>query len=141
MLQAIPCLDGSRSPKIILRPPVVRIIKARLEEILEMVRERLAASPFGSLIRRNVVLTGGASQLPGLAELASRILACPVRTGSPLALRELPDKFRGPAFAVVTGLLVYPQVAHLEHPGRRIKMMMASGGYFSRVATWLWEAF
>ena len=94
---------------------LVHIIKPRVEEILEMVRDRLAASPFAAEPRGRVILTGGASQLTGLPELAARILGRPVRIGRPLGIAGLPDAAKGAAFAVATGLLVYPQAAHLEH--------------------------
>ncbi len=80
-----------------------------------MVRDRLAASPFAAEPRGRVVLTGGASQLNGLPELAAQILGRPVRIGRPLGIAGLPDAAKGPAFAVAAGLLVYPQTAHLEH--------------------------
>ena len=62
-----------------------------------------------------MILTGGASQLTGLPDLAARILGRPVRIGRPLGIAGLPEEAKGPAFAVATGLLVYPQAAHLEH--------------------------
>ena len=65
--------------------------------------------------RGRVVLTGGASQLTGLAELAAQILGRPVRIGRPLGIAGLPEQAKGPAFAAAAGLLVYPQSAHLEH--------------------------
>ena len=79
-----------------------------------MVRDRLANSPFSAEPRGRVVLTGGASQLTGLADLASRILSRPVRVGRPLGISGLPEAAKGAAFAASAGLLVYPQPAHLE---------------------------
>jgi cell division protein FtsA len=52
-----------------------------------------------------VVLTGGACQLPGLREMAARILGRQVRLGRPVALRGLPELASGPAFATAAGLL------------------------------------
>jgi cell division protein FtsA len=134
-------IDGRESAKVILPSAVVRIIKPRIEEILEMVRDRLADSPFNSMSHGQVVLTGGASQLQGLPELAARILARPVRLGQPMGIAGLADQFKGPAFAVATGLLIYPQVAHLEHLGRRRNLMTGTAGYFGQVAAWLREGF
>jgi cell division protein FtsA len=122
---------------------LVRIIKPRVEEILEMVRDRLKASPFAAEPRGRVVLTGGACQLVGVADLASRILKRPVRIGRPLGIAGLPDAAKGPAFAVAAGLLVYPQAAHLEHfePRRTRQLMTGTGGYMARVGQWLRESF
>ncbi|MDO8876877.1 MAG: cell division protein FtsA, partial [Pseudolabrys sp.] len=107
--------DEREPPQFISRATLVRIIKPRVEEILELARDRLATSPFAAEPRARVVLTGGGSQLPGIADLAARILRRPVRIGRPLGLAGLPEAAKGPAFAVAAGLLVYPQAAHLEH--------------------------
>ena len=61
-----------------------------------------------------MVLTGGASQLTGLAEAARRILARNVRLGRPLGVSGMPEVAKGPAFATSVGLLIYPQVAEIE---------------------------
>ena len=125
------------------RATLVSIIKPRVEEILEMVRDRLAACPIGADRRGHVVLTGGASQLSGLPEMAARLIGRPVRLGRPLGIAGAPDAAKGPAFAVAAGLLVYPQAAHLEHfDGRRKRQLMTgAGGYFARVGRWLRESF
>jgi cell division protein FtsA len=135
--------DEREPPQFVARGNLVRIIKPRVEEILEMVRDRLAASPFAAEPRARVILTGGASQLSGLADLAAHILRRPVRIGRPLGLAGLPDAAKGPAFAVAAGLLVYPQAAHLEHfePRRTRQLMTGTGGYMARVGRWLRESF
>ena len=134
--------DDREPPQFVSRASLVRIIKPRVEEILEMVRDRLAASPFASEPRARAILTGGASQLTGLPELAARILNRPVRIGRPLGIAGLPESAKGPAFAVATGLLVYPQAAHLEHfEPRRTRHLMTGTGYIARVGRWLRESF
>ena len=67
MITVPPVGDDEREPpQFVSRAALVRIIKPRVEEILEMVRDRLAASPFAAEPRGRVILTGGASQLTGL---------------------------------------------------------------------------
>ena len=126
---AVPPVDNDEreAPQFVSRASLVRIIKPRIEEILEMVRDRLAASPFASEPRGRVVLTGGASQLTGLAGLATQILGRPVRIGRPLGISGLPEQAKGPAFAAATGLLIYPQAAHLEHFEPRATRHSATG--------------
>jgi cell division protein FtsA len=144
MITVPPVGDDEREPpQFVSRGSLVRIIKPRVEEILEMVRDRLAASPFAAEPRARVVLTGGASQLAGIADLAARILRRPARIGRPLGLAGLPEAAKGPAFAVAAGLLVYPQAAHLEHfePRRTRHLMTGTGGYMARVGRWLRESF
>ncbi|HKA78820.1 MAG TPA: cell division protein FtsA [Xanthobacteraceae bacterium] len=141
---AVPPVDNDEreAPQFVSRATLVRIIKPRVEEILELVRDRLKASPFAAEPRGRVVLTGGASQLNGLAGLAAHILGRPVRIGRPLGISGLPEEAKGPAFAVATGLLVYPQAAHLEHfEPRRTRHSATGGGYIARVGRWLRESF
>jgi cell division protein FtsA len=135
--------DEREPPHLLSRAKVVGIIKPRVEEILEMVRDRLGASPFAAEPGGRVVLTGGSSQLTGLPELASRILGRPVRIGRPLGIAGLPDAAKGPAFAATAGLLIYPQLANLEQfEARRLRpAMTGTDGYFSRVGRWLRESF
>ncbi len=135
--------DPREPPQVISRATLVQIIRPRVEEILEMVRDRLGTSPLSAEPHASVVLTGGASQLPGLQELAARILNRTVRIGRPLGFAGLPEPAKGPAFAVAAGLLVYPQAAHLEHfePRRTRQLMTGTGGYVARVGRWLRESF
>jgi len=135
--------DDREPPQFVSRAQLVRIIKPRVEEMLEMLRDRLAASPFAAEPRGRIVLTGGASQLAGIADLAARMLGRPVRIGRPLGIAGLPDAAKGPAFAVAAGLLVYPQAAHLEHfePRKTRALMTGTGGYMARVGQWLRESF
>jgi cell division protein FtsA len=89
------------------RSMVVNIIKPRLEETFEMVKERLEGSGLGRAAGARVVLTGGASQLSGARETAARILGRQVRQGRPAPARGLPDSASGPAFATAVGLLAW----------------------------------
>ena len=134
--------DEREPPHIVSRATLIRIVKPRVEEILEMVRDRLDASPFAADPRGRVVLTGGASELTGLPELAARMLGRQVRVGRPLDIQGLPQAASGPAFAAAAGLLVYPQLAYLEHfePRRTRQLMTGTDGYFTRVGRWLKES-
>jgi cell division protein FtsA len=141
----VPPLDEHEreQAQFVSRATLVSIIKPRVEEILEMVRDRLAACPIAGDRRGHVVLTGGASQLNGLPELAARMIGRPVRLGRPLGIAGSRDAAKGPAFAVAAGLLVYPQAAHLEHfqARRKRQLITGTGGYFARVGRWLRESF
>jgi cell division protein FtsA len=89
------------------RSMVVGIIKPRLEETFEMVRDRLDGAGLGRASGGRVVLAGGASQLVGVRDVASRILNCQVRLGRPASIRGLPEAASGPAFAAATGMLAW----------------------------------
>ncbi len=87
------------------RSMLVGIIRPRLEETFEMVRVHLDAAGFDKAAGRRVVLTGGASQLPGVWELAATILDKQVRQGQPRPIEGLAESVSGPAFATCAGLL------------------------------------
>lgn len=126
------------------RSVMTRIIRARIEETLELVRDRLNQSGYGAAVGRRVVLTGGASQLAGLPEAARRILGRNVRIGRPLGVAGLPEAAKGPAFATPVGLLIYPQMAGFENRqgsgGLRLRMT-GTGGRFYRMSQWLRDSF
>ena len=89
------------------RSMIVNVIRPRLEETFEMVRDRLDSSGLARAAGSRVVLTGGACQLSGAREMSARILNRQVRLGRPHGLRGLPDSASGPAFATAAGLLAW----------------------------------
>jgi cell division protein FtsA len=144
-LMSVPAAgDNERDvPQIVSRATIANIVKHRVEEIFEMVRDRLKDSPFAAEPKARVVLSGGASQLTGIPELATQILNRPVRIGRPLGFGRLPSEAKTASFAAPTGLLVYPQYAHLEHVEPRHTRQLRTGtdGYFGKVGRWLREGF
>lgn len=118
------------------RSQVVRVVKPRLEETFEMVRDRLAKTGLVHDAGNRVVLTGGASQLVGVREMAERILDRKVRLGRPLSLRGLSDKQAGPELATAAGLLVWA-----SGMGRTLADMNLENeqpaGWLKRLATFL----
>lgn len=141
---AIPLLGergGTDTGQKVPRSMLTGIIRPRLEETLEMVRDRLAGSQVARNAGRRVVLSGGASQLTGLREMAAQILERNVRLGVPQGLPGLPDAARTPAFAVAVGLLNYAlrpdlrliSVPRFDRRGER--------NYLARVGRWLKESF
>jgi cell division protein FtsA len=89
------------------RAEIIGIMRPRVEEILEEVRARLDAAGFDHLPSQQIVLTGGASQIPGLDGLAARILGQNVRLGRPLRVHGLPQAATGPGFASAVGLCLF----------------------------------
>ena len=89
------------------RSLLISVIRPRLEEILEMVKDRLENAGLGRAGGGRVVLTGGASQLGGVRELAAQMLDRSVRLGKPNAMSGLPDSATAPNFATLAGLLAF----------------------------------
>ncbi len=107
--------EDADAPINVARSLVARIIRPRVEETFELIRDRLSASGLGHVIGKRVVLTGGASQLAGLAGAARSVMQRNVRLGRPLGVAGLSTANKSPAFATSVGLLIYPQVSTMEH--------------------------
>ncbi len=99
--------DWEKDRRQISRTELIGIMRPRVEEILEEVRLRLDAAGFDSLPSQQIVLTGGASQVPGIDGLAARILGQRVRLGRPLRVQGLPQAATGPSFAATVGLSLF----------------------------------
>ncbi|MEL6608134.1 MAG: cell division protein FtsA [Pseudomonadota bacterium] len=99
--------DWEHDRRQVSRAELIGIMRPRVEEILEEVRARLDAAGFDQLPSQQIVLTGGASQIPGLDGLASKILGQQVRLGRPLRVQGLPQAATGPAFASAVGLSLF----------------------------------
>lgn len=98
---------GPGERRRISRAVLIGVIRPRLEETLETVRDRLRAAGFENLPGRRIVLTGGGAQLAGLEEAAQRILGRRTRIGRPMRIAGLPQNASGPAFATAAGLAIH----------------------------------
>ncbi|MEM8572018.1 MAG: cell division protein FtsA [Pseudomonadota bacterium] len=98
----------------ISRSELIGVMRPRVEEILEDVRERLDASGFEYLPSQRIVLTGGSSQIPGLETIASHILGRQCRLGRPIRIRGLPQSVSGAAFSAPVGLAMHISYAEEE---------------------------
>ena len=99
--------DWHHDRRTVSRAELIGIMRPRVEEILEEVRVRLDAAGFEYLPSQQIVLTGGASQIPGLDGIASKILGQQVRLGRPLRVHGLPQAATGPGFASAVGLCLF----------------------------------
>jgi cell division protein FtsA len=97
--------DPGAGPVIAPRSLLKGIIAPRVEETLELLRERLKASGAPLEPGAGIVLTGGASQLSGVREVAVRVFDRPVRLGRPRRAPHLADAASGPAFCAAAGVL------------------------------------
>jgi cell division protein FtsA len=138
----VPAIDAEREiPNAVPRSQIVRTIRPRIEEIVQFIRDRIAAAGMVKEARRRIVLTGGAAQLPGLAEFVGRAFGGEARVGRPIGITRMPDAARAPGFAAAAGLLVFPQVAAREHFEPRRRAAANEGNYLVRVGRWFKESF
>lgn len=89
------------------RAMLVGVVRPRMEEIFELIRDKLEASGVDKVAGRRLVLTGGASQMLGVSDLAGRMLSKQVRKGKPVPIPGLAEAASGPAFSTVIGMLEY----------------------------------
>jgi cell division protein FtsA len=123
------------------RSILIGIVQPRIEETFELVRSRLEASGFDKIAGRRVVLTGGASQLGGVRELAALVLDKQVRMGRPIRIHGLADSTNGPAFATAAGLLNYALQAEPETLKTSRSQQDPNAGFIGRLGSWLKENF
>ena len=128
--------EDDTSPNRVPRSFLVSIIAPRLEETFELVRKRMEASGANGMAGQRVVLTGGASQLPGVREMAGRILNKQVRHGRPLKVSGLGEAAGGPAFATAAGLLHFAVDDCGEARGSTSQSTANQNGLFAHIGKW-----
>jgi cell division protein FtsA len=96
---------GEDRPVQINRKELAHIIEARVEEIFELTLQEIKRSGYDGLLPAGLVLTGGASALPGMKRIASEVLNMPVRIAQPENLLGLVDRLNSPAYSTSVGLL------------------------------------
>lgn len=135
--------DGRLQAARLPREELTNYILPRVEEIFEIVSKKLSASGLGGRIPRRAVLTGGGSELPGVRELASRVLAMPVRLGRPLNREQFGEISQRASFASGIGLLTFEEAGlHAGPPKKRVKSKDPSAdeaGVLGRALDWFKE--
>ena len=109
---------GDRGPRSLSRQALAAVIEPRVEELFSLVQQAIRESGYEELLSSGVVITGGTSQLPGLAELGEDIFLKPVRLGVPQYSGGLADVVRTPRFATVHGLLEEARMQRVR--GRKV---------------------
>lgn len=98
---------GTQAKKTVEVRHVCEILQARSEEVLEMVAVELKRVGYLDRLAAGLVLSGGTSQLRGLATVAEDRLGIPARVGLPAGYAGLSDLIGSPAFATSIGLVEY----------------------------------
>lgn len=116
---------GEDRPALINRKELAHIIEARVEEIFSLTLQEIKRSGYDGLLPAGMVLTGGASALPGIRRIAGDALNMPVRIAQPENLLGLVDRLNSPAYSTSVGLLRW-LISMQDHDlsigsGRRVK--------------------
>jgi cell division protein FtsA len=132
---------GGRAPRVLSRQMLCRdIIQPRIEEIFSFVKAEIMRLGCEDMLASGAVITGGATQLPGMAELAEEVLGIPVRLGMPKGVGGLADVVKSPAFSTGVGLVQYG-ASQQSLSGRPNTPARSGGGIFSRLRRVLSSAF
>jgi cell division protein FtsA len=105
-----PIARGADEQNRIPRSELVSVITGELDRLVSDIGRALEAQGFGAkggTRNRPVVITGGGSEMAGLADYAQAALGRPVRIGRPPQLKGLPEAHAVPGFATLTGLVLY----------------------------------
>jgi cell division protein FtsA len=134
--------DGGQSVTQQPRSLLTGMIRPRVEETLELLRDRLrAAGVDRSAAGRRIVLTGGGAQLTGVRELAARVFETQVRLGRPLHFQGLADAVSGPAFAGVAGLLRWGVDRPVDLTQKALEDARSPAGMMGRAVAWVRDHF
>ena len=103
------------------RSMLTGIVRPRMEEMFELVRQKLDDAGVDKATSRHCVLTGGGSQMLGVYDLASRMLGKQVRKGKPMTIPGVADVANGPSFSTAVGML-----QAVMHPGWEEELLIGT---------------
>ena len=133
--------DGEGDGHHIPRSTLGNIVRPRMEELFEMVRSHLESAQVDKIAGRRVVLTGGASQLLGVRELATQMLGKQARIGRPRDVPGMAEAVSGGAFSTVAGMLQFAERRVVEADIFEPDAPTLSGGKLQRFVSWIKENF
>ena len=136
---------GGRPPSVRLKRDIVKIIQPRMNEMLSMVKDQIDKKGYLKLLGGGVVLTGGASLVPGTIELAQEVFDLPARIGYPMKLGGLVEEYFNPIYATGIGLVLYGvskgEVGGAPENLRKTKGPDRFTGFMDRMKNWFKEFF
>jgi cell division protein FtsA len=125
---------GDRPSRLVPQRLVSEILEPRARELFEMLRDNLRHGGVLDLCTGGVVLSGGASRLLGILDIAESVLRRPVRLSWPTPLAKMPSTLAEPEYATVLGMVFYGHRARIargiqdERWSSRLKAMLVGKG-------------
>jgi cell division protein FtsA len=98
---------GDRAPRDLSRQALAEVVEPRYEELFLLVQSELRRSGFEDMVPAGIVITGGASTMEGVIELAEEIFHMPVRLACPQAVSGMTEVVNNPIYATGVGLLIH----------------------------------
>jgi cell division protein FtsA len=127
---------GDRGPRRLSKQALAGVIEPRVEEIFSLVQQAIRETGYEEVLSSGIVLTGGASVMPGMLELGEDIFLKPVRRGIPKYSGNLSDMVGQARASTVMGLLEEASLARM----RGLKVGHNNGSIkntLSRAKDWL----
>ena len=128
----------------ITRKDLISVIKPRVKEIINTLKEQVLESGYNHLIANRVVITGGASQMDGLINITSTIIEKRARLGKSNVIKGIPENMRSSSFSAINSLLTYSIINNNEISVRNNIKSNNSGGlyiYLIKFKNWILENF
>jgi cell division protein FtsA len=129
---------GEDGRKSVSRRLIAEVLRARIEEICEMVMMETKRAVNGDMLSAGLVLTGGTANLAGIASVAEQVTGLPARVGVPQNLQGLVDMLGDPAYATGVGVLEWAihefEMGAWQQTSRRAPSM--GGDLWQRVTRW-----
>jgi len=91
---------------VVMKSDIDKIIFARASEIFTLIAEEIAKVDHKQQLAAGVVLTGGGSNMPEVAEFAKSFVKLPTIVGSSQKYTGVSDKITDPSYATAIGLML-----------------------------------
>ena len=129
---------SGRGERKLPRQILAEILEPRVEEIFSLIKRELMQAGMKKNIASGVVLTGGASMLEGMSEIAESVFEQNVRIGCPQGISGLVDVVNNPMYATGVGLVVYG-AKHQDKKKFRIRDNNIFNRIMRRMKAWVKE--
>jgi len=98
---------SGRGARKLPRQILAEILEPRVEEVFTLMKREIHRAGLKDAVKGGIILTGGASLLEGVPEIAESIFELPVRLGTPRGISGLVDVVNSPMHATGVGLVLY----------------------------------
>ena len=130
---------GERPSTKLSRQTLASVIQPRIEEIYQKVQDELRKSGYERLLRAGIVLTGGASAMPGMVQLGEEIFHNTVKQGVPVYEGNLKELVRNPRYSTAMGLLM--EGLAQKKRGLKVQGPKNLGQILARMRAWFERTF
>jgi len=111
-------IEGKKTELKIPRHELCQLTKERAQELVRLIKLKLDDAEIEDLTNYRIVITGGGSNLPGLAGLIKRMWTTNVRMGRPNGyIENIPENINTPSYSAGLGILIWAS-NNAEHEGR-----------------------